>query len=198
MIGNSPASNRRERHAVGPAQNYLTRLSDTIGKLDAHEFDAAIDLVRSAWQSDKQIIIFGNGGSALTALHYVTDWNKAIYLAKGKPIRARCLVDNIGLVTAYANDIAYDDVFLEQLKTVLAAGDLVIGISGSGNSENVIRAIAYANEHDGVTLGVCGYSGGKLRKLAHHSICTNVHDMQLSEDLHLVFGHIVMQTLCAK
>jgi D-sedoheptulose 7-phosphate isomerase len=176
----------------------LARLSATIQKLDAHEIDLAIDLIRSAWHSDKQIIIFGNGGSALTALHYVTDWNKAIYLAKGKPIRARCLADNMGLVTAYANDISYEAIFLEQLKTVLMPGDLVIGISGSGNSENVIRAIAYANENDGVTLGICGYSGGKLRKLARHSICTNVHDMQLSEDLHLVFGHIVMQTLCAK
>jgi D-sedoheptulose 7-phosphate isomerase len=183
---------------VGPAQNYLARLSETIRKLDADEFDSSIGLVRSAWQSNKQIIVFGNGGSALTALHYVTDWNKAIYLATGKPIRARCLLDNIGLVTAYANDISYDDIFLEQLKAALMPGDLVIGISGSGNSENVLRAIAYANENDGVTLGICGYSGGKLRKLARHSICTNVHDMQLSEDLHLVFGHIVMQTLCAE
>lgn len=182
---------------MGPAQNYFLRLSETIQKLDTHEFDSAIELVRSAWRSNKQIIIFGNGGSALTALHYVTDWNKAVYLAKGKPLRARCLVDNIGLVTAYANDISYEDIFLEQLKTVLTPGDLVIGISGSGNSQNVLRAIGYANEHTAVTLGICGYSGGKLRRVAQYSICSNVDDMQLSEDLHLVFGHIVMQTLCA-
>jgi D-sedoheptulose 7-phosphate isomerase len=110
---------------------------------------------------------------------------------------SHCLADNIGLVTAYSNDVSYDDLFVMQLKNLLNVGNLVIGISGSGNSENVLRAIAYANDGGGVTLGLSGFGGGKLRQLAQHNICTNVHDMQLSEDLHLVFGHTVMKCLCA-
>ena len=117
---------------VGRARSYLTRLSQTVAALDTDAFDRAIGLVRSAWQNDKQIIVFGNGGSALTAQHYVTDWNKAIYLKTGRPFRGVCLAENMGLITAYANDISYHDVFLEQLKPVLSKGDLVIGISGGG------------------------------------------------------------------
>jgi D-sedoheptulose 7-phosphate isomerase len=120
-----------------------------------------------------------------------------MFLATSKPFRGHCLADNMGLVTAYSNDISYEDVFVMQLKNFLTVGDLVIGISGSGNSENVLRAIAYANDNGGITLGLCGFGGGKLRELARHSICTNVHDMQLSEDLHLIFGHMVMKCLCA-
>jgi len=183
---------------AGKARSYLTRLSQTIDALDTEAFDRAIGLIRTAWQNDKQIIVFGNGGSALTAQHYVTDWNNAIYLKTGRPFRGVCLAENMGLITAYANDISYNDVFLGQLKPVLSKGDLVIGISGSGNSENVLRPIRYANENGGITLGICGYDGGKLKQIAQHAICADVHDMQLSEDVHLIFGHMTMQTLCGQ
>jgi D-sedoheptulose 7-phosphate isomerase len=178
------------------ADEYLGRLSNVIANLDTSEIDSAVGLVEHAWKNGRQVISLGNGGSALTALHYINDWNKSVYLATGVAFRGRSLCDNIGLVMAYSNDISYEDVFVEQLKNVLHAGDLVIGISGSGNSENVLRAIGYANIHDAVTLGICGYSGGKLKELAQHSICANVNDMQLSEDIHLIFGHIVMRRLC--
>ena len=181
----------------GTARTYLNRLCEVLNRVDTDELDRAIELLHQAWSMGRQIITCGNGGSALTALHYLTDWNKMVFLSSGKPFRGRCLADNVGLITAYANDISYQDIFREQLKPILEPGDLVVGISGSGNSENVLRAIDYANEHDAVTLGICGYHGGKLRELAHHSICSNVQDMQLSEDLHLIFGHIVMQTLCS-
>jgi D-sedoheptulose 7-phosphate isomerase len=87
-------------------------------------------------------------------------------------------------------------VFIEQLKNVLEDGDLVIGISGSGNSENVIRAIQYANENNALTLGICGYEGGKLKEKSQYQVWAPVNDMQLSEDIHFFFGHIVMQKLC--
>ena len=111
-------------------------------------------------------------------------------------MNARSLVDNMGLITAYANDISYNDVFSEQLKNVMRAGDLVIAISGSGNSENVIRAVNYANANGAQTLGLCGYGGGRLKETASHSIWAAVDDMQLSEDVHAIFGHIVMQAIC--
>jgi D-sedoheptulose 7-phosphate isomerase len=190
--------NRSRLAEAGKARSYLNRLSQTIDALDTDAFDHAIGLIRTAWQNDKQIIVFGNGGSALTAQHYVTDWNKAIYLKTRRPFRGVCLAENMGLITAYANDISYNDVFLEQLKPILKKGDLVIGVSGSGNSENVLRPIRYANENGGITLGICGYDGGKLKQIAQHAICADVHDMQLSEDVHLIFGHMTMQTLCGQ
>jgi D-sedoheptulose 7-phosphate isomerase len=177
-------------------RTYLTRLYQAMSILDAGEIDRAIGVIEEAWKAGRQIITLGNGGSALTALHYINDWNKSIYLETGIPFRGRSLCDNIGLMMAYSNDISYEDVFVEQLKGIMLPKDLVIGISGSGNSENVIRAIRYANENNAVTLGLCGYDGGRLKDLAQHHVWAKVSDMQLSEDMHFIFGHIVMQTLC--
>ena len=181
---------------TGTAQAYLSKLTTLLGSFDRTQVDDAVKLIADAWQAGRQIITLGNGGSSLTALHFINDWNKSVFMATGKPFRGRSLVDNIGLVMAYGNDISFQDIFVEQLKNVLQAGDLVIAISGSGNSENVLRAVRYANENDGVTLGLCGYGGGKLKQLARHVVWVNVDDMQLSEDLHAIFGHIVMQRLC--
>jgi D-sedoheptulose 7-phosphate isomerase len=181
---------------TGSAANYLDRFSKVLLELDMQQIDQAIAIIANAWQNERQIITLGNGGSSLTALHYINDWNKSIYLATHKPFRGRSLVDNIGLIMAYANDVSFQDVFVEQLKNILQPRDLVIAISGSGNSENVIRAVNYANEQDAITLGICGYNGGKLKEIAQHYIWVNVNDMQLSEDIHAIFGHIVMQKLC--
>jgi len=186
----------RRQCAVGTAEVYFSRLQRTINGIDKAAFNSAIDLIKSVWLAGNQIIVFGNGGSALTAQHFVTDWNKSVYLKTGRPFRGVCLAENVGLLSAYANDISYQDIFVEQLKPVLGTEDLVIGISGSGNSENVLRAIRFANDYGGNTLGICGYDGGALRKIARHAICADVNDMQLSEDIHLIFGHITMQTLC--
>jgi D-sedoheptulose 7-phosphate isomerase len=153
-------------------------------------------MISQAWQRGSQIITLGNGGSAMTALHFITDWAKMIPAATGKPFYGRTLVDNMGMLTAYGNDVSFADIFSEQLKNILRPDDLVIAISGSGNSENVIRAIQYANDHGGRTLGLCGFSGGRLKALVHHPIWVAVDDMQLCEDTHAIFGHIVMQVLC--
>ena len=175
---------------------YIEGLKATIDGLDMEQVSNAIGLIKDAWQKGKQVFCFGNGGSALTAQHYATDWSKGVYCSTGKPFYARCLADNIGIVSAYGNDFSYEDIFIQQLKPVLAPGDLVIGISGSGNSENVIRAIQYANENGAATLGICGYSGGRLKQVAQHCVWVNVNDMQIAEDVHLLFGHMAMQVLC--
>jgi D-sedoheptulose 7-phosphate isomerase len=182
---------------AGTAGNYLARLTTLLGRIDTEQVDNAVKLIADAWQAGRQIITLGNGGSSLTALHFINDWNKSIFMATGKPFRGRSLVDNMGLVMAYGNDTSFQDIFVEQLKNVLQAGDLVIAISGSGNSENVIRAVRYANENGAVTLGLCGYRGGKLKALAQHVVWADIDDMQLSEDVHAIFGHIVMQRLCS-
>ena len=180
----------------GSASKYLRKLQSTLNTLDPNVVDAAMNVIASVWQAGKQIIVFGNGGSAITAQHYITAWNKMIPDATGRPFRGRTLLENLGLITAYANDVSYEDIFLEQLKNILQSGDLVIAISGSGNSENVIWAVQYANEHKAITLGLCGYNGGRLKQCAQHTVHVNINDMQICEDVHAIFCHIVMQTLC--
>ena len=177
---------------------YFSRLKRTIDELDRAAVANLVDVIRTGWENDKQFIAFGNGGSGLAALHYVHDWNKGVTAATGRPFRGRTLNDNIGLITAFGNDVSYDDIFSEQLKSILHPGDVVMGISGSGNSENVLRAIRYANDHGAVTIGLVGYPGGKLEALAQHSLNTNIHDMQIAEDLQMVLGHLVMRELCGE
>lgn len=183
-------------HFTGRSSAYLDRLNSVLNSINRDSIDHGVALVAQAWRSGKQIFTLGNGGSSLTALHFITDWNKSFFITGKLPFRGRSLVDNIGLVMSYGNDISFHDIFVEQLKNLLEPGDLVIAISGSGNSENVLRAVQYANENGAVTLGLCGYSGGKLKEIAQNHVWANVNDMQLSEDVHAIFGHIVMQCLC--
>ena len=183
---------------AGTSSEYLGRLAAVLKSLDTQQIDTAVAVIADAWQKGKQIITLGNGGSSMTALHFINDWNKSIFMSTGVPFRGRSLVDNMGLVMSYGNDISFADLFIEQLKNVLQDGDLVIAISGSGNSENVIRAVDYANANKAVTLGLCGYRGGKLKEKARHVVWADIDDMQLSEDVHAIFGHIVMQRLCAR
>jgi D-sedoheptulose 7-phosphate isomerase len=166
------------------------------GKIDKEALQESIDTVKAVFEADKKIITCGNGGSASTASHYITDWNKMVNLATGKKFRGVSLCDNIGLVTAYANDLSYDDVFSGQLAAIADEGDLLIAISGSGNSPNVLKAVEYANGHGVNTLGIVGYDGGKLMPMVQHAFLVPSFDMQLCEDVHLMFGHMVMKTLC--
>jgi UDP-glucose 4-epimerase len=179
-----------------PSTSYLRKLAACLDCLNREELDRGIELVRQGWQEGRQIITLGNGGSAMSALHFITDWNKMTHLATGKPFRGRTLLDNIGMITAYGNDLSYADIFAEQIKNIAVPGDLVIAISGSGNSENVIRAVAAANELGCQTLGLCGFSGGRLKSIAKHVIWVNAQDMQICEDAHAIFGHMVMKRLC--
>ena len=178
------------------AKYYLRKLSATIDAIDDTEIDHCMEVIRRGWLQGRQIITLGNGGSAITALHFITDWCKMISGHNNHPFRGRSLCDNLGILTAYANDVSYLDVFSEQLKHTAEAGDVVIAISGSGNSENILRAISLANEMGCETIGLCGFNGGQLRRLAKHVFWVEVDDMQLSEDLHAIFGHIVVQRLC--
>jgi len=175
---------------------YLAAHARLANHLDADAFGAGIDVVRGAFEDGRHIITCGNGGSAHAASHYITDWNKAVSQATGKKFRGTTLCDNSGILTAFANDWAYEDIFAGQLKAILEPGDLVIAISGSGNSKNVVKAVQYANESGASTLAVVGYDGGALKRLATHSVWVPCFDMQLCEDVHLMFGHMVMKALC--
>ena len=176
--------------------NYLNAHSSLFKKLDLEAFNLAMNLIKEKFEDGKKIITLGNGGSAHTASHFITDWNKMVNLATGKIFNGICLCDNVGLVTAYANDINYDQVYEGQLKTMLTKDDLVIAISGSGNSKNVLNAINYANDKGADSLGLVGYDGGELIKIAKKNVHIPSFDMQLCEDVHLIFGHMTMKYLC--
>lgn len=174
---------------------YLNRLQETIKRLNREEINKFINMLLDARDADKQIFIMGNGGSASTASHFCCDFNKGSSYGFNKRFKFICLNDNVPGMMAYANDVSYDDVFVEQLKNFFNPGDYVIGISGSGNSKNVLKAIEYANANGGVTIGLTGFNGGKLKQMCTHSVNMNVDDMQISEDLHMMMDHLSMKVI---
>jgi len=177
-------------------KNYLDAHAALAEKLDITGFQNGVDIIRATFEAGKKIVTCGNGGSASTASHYITDWNKMVNLATGKKFRGISLCDNTGLITAYGNDISYDEAFSGQLRAILDEGDLLVAISGSGNSRNVINAVEYANSIGADTLAIVGYDGGHLKPISKYSVWVKSMDMQLCEDFHLMFGHMVMKTLC--
>ena len=176
-------------------KDYLRELTNIFDRINVTEFENLIDELMDAYDRESQIFICGNGGSASTASHFACDINKSVSMGKDKRYKMICLNDSIPTMLAYANDISYNDIFVEQLKNFMKADDLLIGISGSGNSENVLRAVSYGNDHGGRTFGLCGFGGGKLKGLAQKSIVINNNDMQKIEDLHMIVFHCAMQYL---
>jgi D-sedoheptulose 7-phosphate isomerase len=175
--------------------DYLYQLMDGLKNLDVGKIDAFIDLLDEARRNRKNVFVLGNGGSAATASHFVGDLNKEASRDKSPRFRAASLSDNLPGMMAYANDISYESIFVETLKNFMEPGDLVIGISGSGNSPNVLRSIEYANEHGGITIGLTGFSGGRLKQMVRYLVHVNIHDMQRVEDVHLVITHMAVQML---
>jgi len=177
--------------------DYKTALNEMVSQLDENVINDLINLLTKARDDDKQIFIMGNGGSGATASHFAGDFNKGLSLGKERKERYKVLslVDNLPTVLSLANDVSYDDIFVEQLKNFLCEGDLVIGISGSGNSENVIRAVKYAKEQGNTVIGFSGYSGGKLKEIADLHVHININNMQIVEDLHMVLTHLMFWVL---
>jgi D-sedoheptulose 7-phosphate isomerase len=173
-------------------EKYLGQLKATLDHLDRKEILDFIHVLAKAREDGATIYVIGNGGSAATASHMVCDLNKG---AGG--FRFVCLTDNIPSVTAYGNDLSYDDIFIAPLRTFLRPTDLLLCISGSGNSKNIIKAAEYAKTQGNSIIGFTGYSGGRLKELADYSVNANVDDMQLSEDVHMILVHIAMRSLCA-
>jgi len=173
--------------------SYITRLAGILERINGKEFEDFIAELDRAYRQEASIFIFGNGGSATTASHFACDMNKGVGHGKSKKFKVVCLNDNIPILLAYANDISYNDVFMEQLKNFVQAEDLVIGVSGSGNSENIVRAVSYANERGIATFGICGFDGGSLKNVAQNSLVIDCDDMQKIEDTHLIIFHCAMQ-----
>jgi len=180
------------------ADRYLAELSDVLSAFNKEQFDKLTRLILEAYDLNRCIFIMGNGGSGATASHFACDINKGCCMDVEKKFKVICLNDNIPTLLAYANDLSYDRIFVEPMKNFFSKGDVVIGISASGNSENVINAIAFANENGGKTVGLCGFSGGRLAQMAHVPFVVRVDDMQKVEDVHVIVIHMIMQAVYAE
>ena len=172
--------------------DYLTQEAQIILELNVEEIDQAINKLIMAEQNHKHIYCFGNGGSASTASHFANDFTKGI---PTKNFQVTCLSDNIATITAIANDISYDLIYSYQLAHLLQEGDIVVAISGSGNSTNIINAANYAKEQGNLVIGFTGFNGGKLKKLSDISLHVPINNMQIVEDVHLLFNHVMMRTI---
>ena len=180
-------------------EDYFTELKNTIDMLDAEPIDTAVQALHNARLNQKQIFVMGNGGSASTATHFVCDLNKNTR-ANGLPhFRLMGLTDNMAIFAAYANDEGYENVFVKQLANFLRPGDVVVGISASGNSENVLRAIRFANETgENITIGLTGFSAGRLGPMTDIHMHVPSDNIEQVEDIHLVLAHLMTTALKKK
>jgi len=176
-------------------KEYYRGLADTMLKLDYEQISEAMNALVNCYEHGGTVYVFGNGGSAATASHMVCDFNKGVSLKKSKKFNFICLSDNTPILTALANDISYDDVFAYQIEKILNKDDLVLAISGSGNSKNIIKAINVAKAQGVKIIGMTGYDGGQLYKLSDYHLHAPINDMMKAEDIHMSFDHMMATIL---
>ena len=176
-------------------EEYITEEIDVLKKIDVDAVNELLNLLEDCIHMDATIYIFGNGGSAATASHFQNDFNKGVSEHTEKKFRFICLNDNVATILAIANDIGFEEVFRFQLKGKIKEGDILIAISGSGNSINVINAVEYGKEQGCKIVGLTGYSGGKLKEMSDISLHAPVNSMQITEDIHMMFDHLMMSVL---
>ena len=176
-------------------KGYFSRVADALNRIDTQAVAKFVDMLMEARDKENTIFLFGNGGSAATASHVTGDFLKGISYQLDKRFRVICLNDNVSAMMAISNDLSYEEVFVEQLKAFLKKDDVVIGISGSGNSVNVLKAVEYARDAGARTVAFCGYEGGKISRIAEHLIHVPVRDMEITEDIHIIIFHAIKQSL---
>lgn len=176
-------------------ETYLPRLSRIVADLDRAMVRAYIQELDAARRRGADVWFCGNGGSASTASHVICDLNKFASGPNAPPFRAHSLNDSISTMLAVANDVAYEQIFAAQLRNFLRPDDLLVAISGSGNSPNVLAAVAYAKSIGARTVGITGFAGGKLKAMADLSVHVPVNDMQIAEDVHMMIQHAAAQAL---
>jgi D-sedoheptulose 7-phosphate isomerase len=172
-------------------KQYKAALLEAIDRIDISRVEQAIEWFREARDGSKHIFVCGNGGSASTASHFTCDVVKGASYNRDTRFRIVALVDSLATLTAYSNDVGFEHIFVEQLKNFAQPGDLVMCISGSGNSPNVVRAMEYANSIGCRTIALTGRDGGKLAPLAQLNIQVAVPHMGRIEDAHMVVCHMI-------
>ena len=184
--------------------DYVKRLQSELDRVDPKEIQSSADLIYQAWQNEKFVFVFGNGGSGTTATHISEDLGKSslrqddLKDESKKRLKILSLTDNLGWILALGNDVGYDQIFVQQLMNYGGPGDLVIAISGSGNSPNVLSAVDWANRHGLNTFGLTGFDGGKLRRMQHAGMHVPLSDMGMVESIHLCLFHWVLNDVFAR
>jgi D-sedoheptulose 7-phosphate isomerase len=176
-------------------RQYLTEMQEIIGQTSIGSIERVISVLHEAWKQRRKVFILGNGGSASTASHMANDLAKATIVPGMQRMRALALTDCVSLITAWANDSSYADIFKEQLENLLDEGDVVIGISASGNSENVLRALEFAKGKKAVTIGLSGRSGGGVGRIADYCLRSPTDDVGMIEGAHMVIEHLIAKEL---
>lgn len=180
---------------MNQVQNYITGLQDTLEQLNLEAIHQVIDILQEARLNRRKIFIMGNGGSASTASHFVCDLVKNTRVPGFPDFQVLGLADNMALLSAYANDEGYENVFSQQLATFVQPGDIVIAISTSGNSPNVLNAVRLANQNGAITIGMTGFSGGQLSSLVTIDLHVPSDIIEHVEDVHLMMEHLISQNL---
>ena len=174
-------------------KEYYDRERKAVERFNLDDINEAMNAIMDTYERGGMIYVCGNGGSASTASHMQNDFNKGISEYVDNKFRFYCLNDNYPTVMAIANDIGYEEIFRFQLLNKINKNDLFIGISGSGNSKNVLNAAAYAKECGIKVIGITGYKGGKLKDMADYRMHVAEEDMQIDEDIHMTFDHMMMK-----
>lgn len=180
------------------AKDFIASLKHLLDEIPLEKVEAVTELLYRAYRADKQVFIMGNGGSASTASHFVCDLGKETARQGTPRFRVIGLNDNVPLMTALSNDFGYASVFKEQLVNLVNEGDIVIGITGSGNSANVLEAITYARSRKAVTIGLIGFGGGRLKDLVDEAIVISSTDYGHVESVHLVLEHLITEIFRAR
>lgn len=183
---------------IADANAYFDCVVQVIAKIPLPTIDRIVDALMQAYESKKMIYLFGNGGSAALASHFACDLGKGATDGSGQRFRVLALTDNIPLMTAWANDTCYEDIFAEQLMNFVRSDDIALAISGSGNSMNVIKALQVARDAGAITIGLTGFQGGKMKDLCDLCMIVPSDNMQIIEDLHLSVAHAIFTALRAR
>jgi D-sedoheptulose 7-phosphate isomerase len=184
-----------ERSTVTAAlEDHITEVRTVLARIPVEAMERVVGIILEAYRQNKHVYILGNGGSAATATHFACDLSKATIVEGHARLRVTSLTDNVALLTAWANDTSYENVFAEQLCNLLNPDDVVIAISASGNSPNVLAAIDAARERGAITVGLVGFSGGSLQNVADASIHVQSDSYGVVEDCHLVLEHAITES----
>lgn len=177
--------------SIDTAQDYFSELSQILYRLPYHSIDRITAVLVRAYEENRAVYLFGNGGSAALASHSACDLGKGTAVNGRRRFRVLSLTDNIPVMTAWANDARYEDIFAEQLRNFVQEGDVVLAISGSGNSPNVLNGLKVARETGACTIGLTGFQGGKMKDLCDICLIVPSNNMQFIEDLHLCISHSI-------
>lgn len=177
---------------------YLDKIGESLDKLRpflAGQIEEIAKLLLNASEKKRTVFLMGNGGSGATASHLACDLAKGTIITGRPRLRVVALTDSMPQILAWANDQSYEDIFVEQLKNLMVPGDVVIGISGSGSSPNVVKGLEYARENNAITIAWTGFKGGKVKDIAQICIIVPSDSMQRIEDIHLLIGHLLMHAI---